>query len=249
MMLHLLPTTADAAAPTVTWLRPDEGADVSVADPVEIEVEAVDERGDVKEVRLSVDDQLVQRKVSFPFQMRWQPTAADVGADPDAERRRSRTRRATSPRRRGRHGGARDGIDEAPLPTGVTTFTGTPVVGERSPASRPGSPAAAYAVVPVAARRGGDRRRDPATYCRSRPTSERRWPAASRRPTRRQRGLDVRGAHRLRRSGGAAGPPGPPGPPGRGRSGRPGRRAGPERPARGPLARAAAPPTSRSRAA
>ena len=40
---------------------------------MEIEVEAVDERGYLREVRLSVGCQLVQRKVSFPFQMRWYP--------------------------------------------------------------------------------------------------------------------------------------------------------------------------------
>ena len=65
--------------PQVTWLRPDEGADVNATDPVEIEVEAWDERGDLKEVRLSVDGPPVQTKVSFPFQLRWQPAAADVG--------------------------------------------------------------------------------------------------------------------------------------------------------------------------
>ena len=78
-MAYLLPTSADTAAPTVSWLRPAENAEVGVADPVEIEIEAADERGDIKEARLSVGGQLVQRKVSFPFQFRWQPTEAWVG--------------------------------------------------------------------------------------------------------------------------------------------------------------------------
>ena len=73
------PTAADTTAPTVTWLRPGDGATVNVADPVEIEVEAVDDRGDIKEVRLGVDGQPVEKKVSFPFQLRWQPSAADIG--------------------------------------------------------------------------------------------------------------------------------------------------------------------------
>ena len=34
----------------MTWLRPGDGAAVNAADPVEIEVEALDERGDIKEV-------------------------------------------------------------------------------------------------------------------------------------------------------------------------------------------------------
>ena len=51
---------------------PAAGATVTPGDPVEIEVEAVDERGDIKEVRLQRRaGSSVQRKVSFPFQMRW----------------------------------------------------------------------------------------------------------------------------------------------------------------------------------
>ena len=75
-------------APTVTWLRPGDGATVNAADPVEIEVEAVDERGDIKEVRLSVGGTQVARKVSFPFQMRWQPDRRRHRRDGDAVGRR-----------------------------------------------------------------------------------------------------------------------------------------------------------------
>jgi Zinc carboxypeptidase/Bacterial Ig domain len=78
-MAYLLPTGADATAPSVSWLRPDENATVGVADPVEIEVEAADERGDIKEARLRIGNQLVQRKVSYPFQFRWQPTEDWLG--------------------------------------------------------------------------------------------------------------------------------------------------------------------------
>ena len=129
MMAHLLPTGADTAAPTVSWLRPGEGATVNAADPVEIEVEAVDERGDVREVRLSIGGRLVQRKVSFPFQMRWYPSAADVGrtvtlvvdAEDKAGNVTTSTRTITV--------GSAQSIEEAPLPTGVTTIAGRPVVG------------------------------------------------------------------------------------------------------------------------
>ena len=79
MMGHLLPTGADTTGPTVSWLRPEQNATVGVADPVEIEVEAVDERGDIKEARLRVGNQLIQRRSSFPFQFRWQPTADWAG--------------------------------------------------------------------------------------------------------------------------------------------------------------------------
>ena len=130
MMAYLLPTGADTVAPTLSWLRPDEGATVNAADPVEIEVEGVDERGDMKEVRLSVGGQLVQRKVSFPFQMRWYPTADDIGdtvtlsveAEDKAGNVTTSTRSITV--------GPANGVAEAPLFTGVTTVAGEPVVGQ-----------------------------------------------------------------------------------------------------------------------
>jgi hypothetical protein len=130
VMAHLLPTTADTTAPTVTWLRPDEGATVNAADPVEIEVEGVDERGDLKEIRLSAGGKPVARKVSFPFQMRWQPTRDDIGdtvtlsvdVEDKAGNITTSTRTITV--------GAASAMEEAPLPTGVTALSGKPVVGE-----------------------------------------------------------------------------------------------------------------------
>ena len=129
-MSHLLPAAADTTAPTVTWLRPGDGATVNAADPVEIEVEGVDERGDIKEVRLSVGGTQVARKVSFPFQMRWQPATSDVGqtktlavdVEDKAGNITTSTRTITV--------GTASAMEEAPLPTGVTTLSGKPVVGE-----------------------------------------------------------------------------------------------------------------------
>jgi hypothetical protein len=129
MMAHLLPAGADTTPPTVTWLRPDEGVTVNAADPVEIEVEAADERGDVKETRLLIGGQLIQRKVSFPFQMRWYPSAADVGRTVtlviEAEDKAGNVTTST----RTIAVGTAQSIEEAPLPTGVTTIAGRPVVG------------------------------------------------------------------------------------------------------------------------
>jgi hypothetical protein len=76
---YLLPTEPDTTPPTVAFTYPAEGAIATPVDPVEIDVDAVDERGDMKEVRLFVGDEMVDRKVSFPFQLRYAPTAADVG--------------------------------------------------------------------------------------------------------------------------------------------------------------------------
>lgn len=84
----------------------------------------------MKEVRLRIGDQLIQRKVSFPFQMRWQPTAADVGQTRtlvvDAEDKAgnvtttARTITVAAP----------NAMEESPLPTGVTTVAGKAVLGE-----------------------------------------------------------------------------------------------------------------------
>lgn len=128
-LAHLLPTAADTAAPEVSFLRPGPGATVNAADPVEVEVEAYDARGDMKEVRLTVDGQLVQTKVSFPFQMRWQPKASDVGqtktlsveAEDKAGNKRTTTQTITV--------GAASGVEESPRPTGVTTIAGVPAAG------------------------------------------------------------------------------------------------------------------------
>ena len=185
VMGHLLPTTADTAAPTVTWLRPGDGATVNAADPVEIEVEAVDERGDLKEVRLSIGGTQVAKKVSFPFQMRWQPTADDIGdtvtLSVDAEDKAGNVTTST----RTITVGAASALEESPLPTGVTTVSGKPVVGETLtcvPSGFSGNGVDDH--VRLAARRHRDRRRRPRPRtCRSPPTSAATWRAARRRPT------------------------------------------------------------------
>ena len=127
---YLLPVAADTTAPTVDWLRPGADAEVTPADPVEIEVEAVDERGDIKEVRLKVGGQLVATKVSFPFQFRWQPTMADVGTTRtltvEAEDAAGNVQTST----RDVKVVAPAATVESPLPVANPTMTGTPVVGE-----------------------------------------------------------------------------------------------------------------------
>lgn len=130
LMEHLLPADNDTVGPTVTFLRPGAGATVDAADPVEIEVEATDERGDLAEVRLSVDGTPVATKVSFPFQLHWQPSASDAGKTKTlavvAEDRAGNTTTAT----RTITIGTSSALQEAPLPTGVTTIAGTPLVGD-----------------------------------------------------------------------------------------------------------------------
>ena len=124
------------------------------------------------------------RKVSFPFQMRWQPSTDDVGdtvtlsvdAEDKAGNITTSTRTITV--------GAASAMEEAPLPTGVTTVSGKPVVGETLtclPSGFSGNGVElAYAWL-----RDGRRSavRPGRRTCRSPPTSAATWPAASRRPT------------------------------------------------------------------
>ena len=80
-LAHLLPTAADTTAPSPVafkWPAADAFA-ATPRDPVEVDVTAADERGDLKEVRLLADGVLVDTKYTFPFQFRYYPQAADVG--------------------------------------------------------------------------------------------------------------------------------------------------------------------------
>ena len=55
-MAYLLPATADTTAPTIVGYKyPADGYQATPADPVEIELTAFDERGDMKQVGLYAD--------------------------------------------------------------------------------------------------------------------------------------------------------------------------------------------------
>jgi hypothetical protein len=80
-LTHLLPTSVDTTAPSPVafkWPAADAFA-ATTRDPVEVDVTAADERGDMKEVRLLADGVLVDTKYTFPFQFRYYPQAADAG--------------------------------------------------------------------------------------------------------------------------------------------------------------------------
>ena len=72
----------------------------------------------------------MQRKVSFPFQFRWYPTADDIGdtvtLTVEAEDQAGNVTTST----RSILVGDADALEESPLPTGVTTIAGAPSVGQ-----------------------------------------------------------------------------------------------------------------------
>ena len=132
-MAHLLPATPDTTAPApVAFKWPLVDAfEATPRDPVEVDVTAADERGDMKEVRLRADGELVGTLRTFPFQFRYHPDPADVGTTvtltAEAEDRAGNVATAT----RTISVVAGEAIVEAPLPveTDPPTIVGEPAAG------------------------------------------------------------------------------------------------------------------------
>ena len=132
-MAHLLPTTPDTTAPSsVAFKFPTADAFVATPrDPVEADVTAADERGDMKEVRLFADGELVDTKYTFPFQFRYYPDPADIGSTVTltAEAEDSAGNVATATRTISVVAG--EPVVEAPLPveSGPPAISGEPAAG------------------------------------------------------------------------------------------------------------------------
>ena len=76
-MQHLLPTGADTTPPTVVGFKyPTNLSTATPRDPVELELTAFDERGDMDRVDLYADGVLHSSVPVYPFQFRY--TAADL---------------------------------------------------------------------------------------------------------------------------------------------------------------------------
>ena len=126
---YLLPTAADTTPPTIDGFKwPPANFTATPPDPIEADVTAYDDRGDLKSVTLSADGAPVGTVTVFPFQFRYTPPASAVGrtvtltavATDKAGNTSTRTSRSTW----------RSGRDvESPLPVGPPTLTGSPTVG------------------------------------------------------------------------------------------------------------------------
>jgi hypothetical protein len=78
---YLVPTTADTTAPTIVGYKwPPASSTATPADPIEVDVTAYDDRGDLKQVNLYADGALVGSVPVFPFQFRYTPPKAKVGS-------------------------------------------------------------------------------------------------------------------------------------------------------------------------
>ncbi len=78
---YLVPTTADTTPPTIVGYKHPAAQSVATpADPVEVDVTAYDDRGDLKQVNLYADGALVGSVPVFPFQFRYTPPKSKVGS-------------------------------------------------------------------------------------------------------------------------------------------------------------------------
>ena len=80
-LAYLLPTTPDTTPPTIVGFKyPVDNYQATPADPVELEVTAFDERGDMKQVNLLANGVQVASVPVYPFQFRYTPPASAVGS-------------------------------------------------------------------------------------------------------------------------------------------------------------------------
>ena len=79
-LAHIVPAAADTTPPVaVGWKYPADFSTATPLDPVETELTAYDERGDMDKVELYLGSQLLQTARVYPFQFRYLPPASAVG--------------------------------------------------------------------------------------------------------------------------------------------------------------------------
>ena len=131
-MLHLLPTTPDTTAPTIVGFKyPANNAVATPFDPVDLELTAFDERGDMDKVELYADGQYVATTEVYPFQFRYTAPASAVGRTVQLTAKAfdvaGNTRTSGVLYVNVVSGAARA---DAPVPIGNPTLAGSPIVGE-----------------------------------------------------------------------------------------------------------------------
>ena len=131
-MGYLLPTTADTTPPTIVGFKyPSNLSTATTADPVETEVTAYDERGDMDYVNLYANGSLVQRVDVYPFQFRYTPPASAVGTAVKLTAEAVDKAGNKSTRDLYVNVLATDQRVEAPVPVNAPSLIGTPRVGEQ----------------------------------------------------------------------------------------------------------------------
>jgi hypothetical protein len=127
---YLLPAAADTTPPTIDGFKwPPANFTATPADPIEADVTAYDNSGDLKSVTLSADGAPVGTVTVFPFQFRYTPPASAAG--------QTVTLTALATDKAGNKSTkditvnvvAAEAMVESPLPIGPPTISGSPTVG------------------------------------------------------------------------------------------------------------------------
>ena len=128
---YLLPPAPDTTPPTIVGFKyPANLAEATPRDPVEIELTAYDERGDMAYVDLKIGDHLIQRTEVYPFQFRYTPPASAVGSVVKLTAVAVDQAGNTSSRELYVNVVAGDTPPASPVAVAPPTLLGTPVVGE-----------------------------------------------------------------------------------------------------------------------
>jgi hypothetical protein len=133
-LAYLLPPTADTTAPTIAgfkWPPPPADFTATTRDPVEVDVTAFDERGDMSHVTLLADGEPVQTTTVFPFQFRYTPPASAAGRTVTLTAEAVDKAGNTSTRDLDLNVVAANAAVESPTPVSDPTITGSPVVGQQ----------------------------------------------------------------------------------------------------------------------
>ncbi len=128
---YLVPTAADTTPPTIVGYKfPPANSVATPRDPVEVDVTAYDNSGDMDYVRLLADGQVVGTTQVFPFQFRYTPPASAIGSTVRLTAEAVDVAGNISRRDHFVNVVDADSLVLSPVPVAPPTLYGTPIVGE-----------------------------------------------------------------------------------------------------------------------
>jgi hypothetical protein len=131
-MAHLLPAGADTTAPTIVGYKyPTNLSTATPRDPVELELTAYDERGDMDRVDLYANGVYHSTTEVYPFQFRYTPPASAVGSVVRLTAEAFDVAGNKSTRELRINVVAGDAPPASPVAIGPPTLLGTPTVGSQ----------------------------------------------------------------------------------------------------------------------
>ena len=128
---YLVPTAADTTPPTIVGYKfPPANSVATPRDPVEVDVTAYDNSGDMDYVRLLANGQPVGTTQVFPFQFRYTPPASAIGSTVRLTAEAVDAAGNISRRDHFVNVVDADALVLSPVPVAAPTLLGTPIVGQ-----------------------------------------------------------------------------------------------------------------------